>query len=202
MPTPQNTGQANPWLVTRLLWGALLVSPFVYLFVLQRVPAPTQPPEPMMPPMLGAVALSIAAVSLWLPRMGFANAVKAALKSDRFTSHLVQDPDASMILREEAPSVRMLVNDKMNRDAVAALFFTPFVLSMALAESISTFGLVLGLLGFGWPQFLPFFCVTWLLFALRFPRPEAVMAQFEKVGGVQFEKPCSSRSRRWRRRTP
>jgi len=187
MATTQNA-PANPWFVTRILWGSLLISTFLYLVVLhQAAPTPAQPPDPIMLPVFGMVALSIAAISLWLPRMMFATGVKAALKSDKFASHMAADPDASMILRDETPKLRMLVNDKKNRDLVATFFFTPFIIGMALSESIAIFGLVLGFIGFGWPEVLSFFAVAWVLMIIRFPRPEAVFAQFEKIGGVRFE---------------
>ena len=188
MVNKETAARPKPWFVMRILWGAPLMSTFIYLAVLHAaVPTPPQPPDPILLPVLSMVALSVAGISFWLPRMIFTGAVKMALKNERFASHMVPDPDASMILREEAPQLRMLVNDKKNRDLVVSLFFTPFILGMALSESVAVFGVVLGFLGFDLLYVLPFFAVAWVLMVIRFPRPEGVMTQFEKLGGVRFD---------------
>jgi hypothetical protein len=50
------------------------------------------------------------------------------------------------------------------------------ILSLALAESVCIFGLVLGFLGAPATVVMPFFFVTWVLMIIRFPTREKLDA--------------------------
>jgi F0F1-type ATP synthase membrane subunit c/vacuolar-type H+-ATPase subunit K len=49
---------------------------------------------------------------------------------------------------------------------------TELIVTLALAESVAIFGLVLGFLGAPARVVVPFFAVTWVLMLLRFPSAE------------------------------
>jgi hypothetical protein len=79
-------------------------------------------------------------------------------------------------------------SQRVFRDAVAArtgmlrAFQTPFILSLALSESIALMGLVIaqGRLAPSWLA-LPFFAIAWVLFGLRFPREKSLVAPAERL---------------------
>jgi F0F1-type ATP synthase membrane subunit c/vacuolar-type H+-ATPase subunit K len=51
-------------------------------------------------------------------------------------------------------------------------YLTELIVTLALAESVAIFGLVLGFLGAPARVVVPFFAVTWVLMLLRFPTHE------------------------------
>jgi len=51
-------------------------------------------------------------------------------------------------------------------------YIVTLILTMALAESVAIFGLVLGFLGAPPAVVMPFFFLTWILMLLRFPTKE------------------------------
>ncbi|MGB5811274.1 MAG: hypothetical protein WBG86_12125 [Polyangiales bacterium] len=61
--------------------------------------------------------------------------------------------------------------------AGAGTYLVRFILSMALAEAVAIYGLVLGLAGAPTRMVLPFFAVAWVLMLIRFPSREQMEAQ-------------------------
>jgi F0F1-type ATP synthase membrane subunit c/vacuolar-type H+-ATPase subunit K len=55
-------------------------------------------------------------------------------------------------------------------------YLVALILSLALAESVSILGLVLGFMGAPPTVVLPFFVVTWVLMILRFPTQQRIDA--------------------------
>lgn len=53
----------------------------------------------------------------------------------------------------------------------APFYITPFILGMALTESVALFGFILGFFNFAPTMYMPFFALAWIGFVLRFPRP-------------------------------
>jgi hypothetical protein len=51
-------------------------------------------------------------------------------------------------------------------------YVTELIVTLALAESVAIFGLVLGFLGAPAHVVVPFFAVTWVLMLLNFPSAE------------------------------
>ena len=68
-------------LTPRILWAALLFSQAIYVALIAGgiLEAPSAPPDPMMLPVLGVVALGTAVVSFVLPRILHRNAVAQAM---------------------------------------------------------------------------------------------------------------------------
>lgn len=65
-------------------------------------------------------------------------------------------------------------------------FMTPFVLGMALAESVSIMGFLLGYMNLTLPLVVPFFVAAVALQVGRFPTLESVEQPFEKLHGACF----------------
>jgi len=173
--------------VIRILWLSLLASTFVYLGVMFfAVQPPLEPPDQMMALALAMAGLSTAAVSLVMPRI----MLKGSLSQMQLPTREVADPNASLVMREQAPKLLVYEDLKAARGAVAAKFFTPFILGMAMSEAVVIYGLVLGFLGFAPTITLPFFVVGWALMLTRFPREDAILRQAEEITGVRFLDPA------------
>jgi hypothetical protein len=59
------------------------------------------------------------------------------------------------------------------------IFQTPFILALALSESVAMFGFVLGWLGAPLPVAGAFFAASWVLLLARFPTRSRVFGPFE-----------------------
>jgi F0F1-type ATP synthase membrane subunit c/vacuolar-type H+-ATPase subunit K len=148
---------SDPLLVRRILWAALLVSQGIYVWVLAfsgAVPPPMEPPDPMLPMVLGAVALSVAVASFVVPMLLLRSASGAS---------------------QHAPS---------GRQQAHARTFTPFIVSLAMSEAVSIFGLVAGYLGHPALVWAPFFAAGFVLTAWRFPTEGRMMGPLARGNGV------------------
>jgi len=182
-PNPQ---KPPAWNVIRIIWFALLASTFIYLVVMfVATPPRDAPPDQTMAMALAMVALTTAAISVLMPRMMF----KKSISMMKLPTRELVDPNASPILRDEAPKLRVYEDLNAARRAVTGRFFTPFILGMALSEAVAIYGLVLGFLGHPPSISLPFFVIAWILMLPRFPREDAVMRQVEEITGVRFLEP-------------
>jgi len=97
------------------------------------------------------------------------------------------DPNGSVIFRDAAPMVRVFADPaKAARTAVAA-FQTPFILAMALAESIGLYGTVLAAMGCPIEQAVAFPLVAALLMARLFPTQKRVLGPVEAHFGARLQ---------------
>lgn len=185
MPRPDPQRPAS-WNVNRILWAAMLASTFVYLVVIFMVAPPDgEPPEQTTPLMFAFIALGTAIVSVVMPRVMF----KKSISMLELPTRDVADPNASVMLRGEAPKLRVYEDLNLARQAVITRFFTPFILGLALSQAVVIYGLVLRLHGFSPAASLPFVVVGCALTLLRFPRESAVMRQAEEITGVRLLEP-------------
>lgn len=186
-----NPSKPPPALTTqRILWAALLTSNVLYVGLLfylranrggQSLPAI----DPMMAPAFAAVALGISAASVLLPRRLYASATAAAPIEVR--DGVKEDPMGSLQgFRRPAPSERVFADTDAARRAALVHNMTPLIVGMALAESVSLLGFVLGFLGAGEAIFLPFFAVGIGLQVPRFPTMLAIERAFEAAHGARF----------------
>ncbi len=174
----------------RILWVALLTSNFLYIGVLfylranrsgQSLPAI----DPMMAPAFAAVAVGIAAASLLLPRRLYASSAGSSPIETR--DGVKEDPMGALQgFRRPAPSERIFADADAARSAALVRNMSPFIVGMALAESVSLLGFVLGFLGAAETIFLPFFAVGIALQATRFPSMAAIERAFEAAHGAKF----------------
>ncbi|MCA9595508.1 MAG: hypothetical protein KC776_19470 [Myxococcales bacterium] len=170
--------------VPRILWGAIFGSTFVFVFMMLVVhPENPGPPPPMLPPMFALVALTTAVMSFVVPRVQYRQAV-ARVKLD--TIEEMADAGSDVLPYRSGPKRRVFAKPDEARRKAFLLFQTPFILSLALSESIALFGFVLGFMGFASWIAYPFFGVSWVLFALRFPTEDKVLRPFEAGTGAYF----------------
>ncbi|HRI62858.1 MAG TPA: hypothetical protein PK156_01435 [Polyangium sp.] len=179
--------KSHPALMTlRILWFALLMSTFLYMGIAYGVLAgkATVPQIPIMPPVLAALSLVLAATSFLLPRFIYPQAAKtAAVKIEEEVASNSAFPDR---YREASPKQRVFADPSEAMSKAFACFMTPFILSLALSEAIALFGLVLAQLGFETILSVPFFVAGAVLIAIRFPQQATVVTMFEKVHGAVF----------------
>ncbi|MFO0681867.1 MAG: hypothetical protein U0234_07450 [Sandaracinus sp.] len=147
-------------LTPRILWAALLFSQAIYVALIAGgiLEAPSAPPDPMMLPVLGVVALGTAVVSFVLPRILHRNAVAQAMPTIQH-----QGMGDLSLLR-----------------AAYQAGFAPLIVSLALSEAVGIYGLVLAALGFPLLYCLPFSALGGVLTLVRFPTERGFLAPFEE----------------------
>jgi len=173
---------------TRILWFALLLSVFLYagLPFTGLLPPAKGPPLPIMSYALAAMSLALAVTSFLLPKTIYSGALRATQVE---TTEEVAPSAFSEQYRAATPKARVFVDPNAAKSKAYAVFFTPFILSLALSEAIALFGLVLASLGFDKVVYLPFFGVGAVLIALRFPNEASILAAFERAHGASFPAP-------------
>lgn len=177
---------ANRMITPRILWGALLFSTLVYLVILQVIELPEAETDPTMLTVLAVAGLSSAIISVVWP--AFLQRQLAA--ASKLEVEEVPDPDAQAMFRDQIPTLRRFADPDAVVSKGAAIFFTPFILGMALAESVAIYGFVLGFLGFDLVTIIPFWVTAWALMLVRFPRWSDVLGPLEKAHDATFEPPA------------
>lgn len=151
------------------------------LFIVIRFVVPIEPvkPEPLLLPMIGFFALTSLVMSFFLPwKLG--NLARRAQKLEIIES---ADPNASsdVIPGAAGPKRRVFADPKKAMGAAFMTYQTPFILGMALSESVALCGLILWMSGFGFAEGMPFVVVAWISMALRFPTLDKVIVPFERA---------------------
>ena len=169
--------------VPRILWGALLASQVVYVGVLSAgLVQPERPPDPIMLPVLIGTATVVAIASFLLPEI----IRRGAIAKSGIVVHDIPDPEAPIGFRGAAPTIRGYADPARVIARAFPLGFTPLILSLALAEAISIFGLTLGVTGHGPEAWAGFFAVGMTLTAIRFPTADTFLRPIEKHTGVRL----------------
>ncbi len=163
--------------VTRVIHAALVMTTVmlaVVSFVVQ--PDVPQPAPANMEASLAAVAVVVAVLSFVLPAKTTATAA-AAIRVEILPPGVGSD-GMPLPPRFADPATAA-------RRAMAAAQ-TGLILSLALSEAVSLFGLVLHMLGAPHPISLPFFVAGTILAALRFPTVPRLVAPFERAHNASF----------------
>lgn len=151
--------------VMRILWAALLASPAMFLLVGYVVTAERQEqltPEPFLLPVLGLAALGSAAASVVIPMV----LLKPALLALRLPT--TDAPSAGPSGGRRRP--RRFVDATAALSGLLTAAQAPFIVGLAMAESVALLGFVLWFLGFAFVYVAPFFAVSWALLLSKFPR--------------------------------
>ncbi len=171
--------------IPRVLWGALLAATLVYLYIGEMAVDPEMEPNEALLPGLAVAALVSAVASFLLPRFIH----RAAVARADLRVKDIPDPNGSVMFRERSSTIRVFADPNRARQRAYQLFLAPFILSLALTESIAIDGLILRFTGFPWVAALPFFAASWALYAVRFPRIRSVLAPLEAAEGARFADP-------------
>ncbi len=179
-------------MVTRILWGALTFTVFIYGFILHATGHGNVNPvregmDPTLPIMLGVTALSVAVVSFVLPAKFFRASAQRLARSLKVTDTVnVVMPGDERGFRTAPPSSKVYENGSAALAAAFTAFQTPFILGLALSESIVINGFLLGFMGYGLRFAAPFFAVGLVLLLVRFPTKDRVAGMFEEATGVRM----------------
>lgn len=134
----------------KILWGALLVSHFIYAFVLytvnQSYEGEKELANPMMLPVMASLALCAYAAGFFL----FNTLVTAQKK------------------KFQNPTV----------DELATMYLAPMIIRLALFEAAAMMGFVLAFKSHDINYFLPPLCINILLFVMNFPSEEKIKNAF------------------------
>jgi hypothetical protein len=170
-------------MVPRILWLALFASQGIYL-VLVTVPGlldrPTEPSELVALPVLAGVAVMMAVMSFVLP------AVMRNAAARSVAPATTEGPAAAVSASYRGP----IGSTKTFADRTAALRdgvrvgTAPFIVGLALTESVAVIGLVLAFMGHPRLHYLPFFAVAALLMLARFPTEHTFLAPIERAHGI------------------
>jgi hypothetical protein len=167
----------------RLLWAAISFAVLVLAVAVVFVTPAARSPEPVMLLALVLAAVQVAVLSFVVPGWLFRKAVKRAA----FQVVEPPDPDAhEAFARSGAAKLRVFRRPADVQQRALFYFQSPFILSIALSESIALFGLMLRLLGFDISTGLVFCAAAGVLVALRYPRASAVFTSVERVCGARF----------------
>lgn len=182
-----NPDPLAPLLFTpRVLWFALFMSNILVFSVVAAVVVPPDEPfDMLMLYVLAAAAVGAGVAQVIIPRRVEAGLLAAA-KAD---TEERADPNASVIFREAAPTVRYFADPPAAAKTAAALFHTPFILRVALSESIGMYGAVLVALGCPLEQAIAFPLIAAVLIARLFPTRKSVMAPLEGHFGARMPEP-------------
>ena len=169
----------------KVLWAAMSSSVPMFAVVLATMGKLAMTDDAAKPVgvALAAASLFAAVLSVMMPRLQF----RQALAQARFELKDVPDERAMPTHRDDGPTVKAFAHPQAALRRATALFQTPFILSMALAESIAAMGLVVGMQGFGLLGAAPFFVVALVLFGVHFPREATVVRALREVYGAQLK---------------
>jgi hypothetical protein len=180
---PTNDPFSQHLFVPRVLWLALMMSNvMVFVVVATTVPAPAIPFDATLFGVLGVASLVTGAVHFVFPSR-MRQRLVAGTKLE--TTEAV-DPNASVIFREAAPRIRVFVDERAVAAAGARALQTPFIVGMALAESIGLHGTVLVALGCPLEQAAAFPAIAAVLMARLFPTQKALLAPLEAHYGARL----------------
>lgn len=127
---------------------------------------------------LAGTAVALCAASLVLPGRLYAAALR------RLSLAVIESPgqEAARHYRAAAVGQRMFRDGAGARSAALRAFQAPFIVGLALVESIAILGVAVaqGRFAPSWYG-LPFFVLAWVLLCLRFPRARHVVGPAEHV---------------------
>jgi hypothetical protein len=172
----------DPMLVSRIIWGSLMVSPAVYVFISASMVVSDSAPL-LLRLLLDGVAALLALASLFLP----ARLLGAALRRLELPVEEVLDPAADRSYREAAPARRRFTDSGAARRAGAPARNVSMVVGLACAEGVCGVGLLSRLLGGSWPQTASLFLVGWALMIACFPSRSRLDRVLERTYRARLE---------------
>jgi len=162
----------------RVLWFALTVSNLLLGLVTFLVPSrAAHPPDATMWQFFAALGAGLAVASFVVPARMYSRSI-AGREPPQITA-AEPTPDGSR------GAARFAQPELAARAAMPAAL-TPFILSMALSETVSVLGLQLHMLGYAPTITMPFIVVGTVLAASRFPTVARLVGRYERLHGASF----------------
>jgi hypothetical protein len=168
------------FVIYRILYLALFAMIFMYAGVaMVAAPQPAEPLDPIMAFVFGLLGLSCSAASFLVPR----KLLDLVYATQKPAIHEKAEAREDALFRDEAVMQRVFADPAEVRRMLLQMHMTPFILGLALSESVAVFGLIVRFLGYSWGIALPFFVLSAVLIAARFP----TMAALEKEAARRFD---------------
>jgi hypothetical protein len=171
----------------RILWFALLMAslfyPAILLFLRQQGSLPARPGELSMVPIFYVVALLTATMSFVVPRLGLAQALASFASRIGSESSSGQAPWPGY--RAPATSERVVRLTDDDRRQLVNQLRPRLIIALALSESVSLLGFMLGFLGHPPALWVPLSAAGSLLIAARFPTARWALGAVERAHGVR-----------------
>lgn len=165
----------------RLLWASIFFAVGVFAGLTVVLPPPMAEGDQTLFLVLAAVALGNAMLSFVVPKSVYRN----GLTREKVPIDEVPDPNAPAGFGA-VTRVRVFRNPEAARRLARQHFRQTFIIGLALAESVAVIGFVMNRLGFPQLLTLPFFLVSGILIAVRFPSGDTPERQFEATLGATF----------------
>ncbi len=162
--------------IRRILWFSMTLSILVLLALVHLLPMfegdAGVEPTPLRAA-FGCVAIINGLVSLLLPRF--------MLSDERLRKELNTEFDPTRFQRADSPGIGNLNPDEQKLYGVVATSFIPFILRMALNESIALLGFVLSAVTKSPESLIPMALVALGLNLAAFPRLDALVARASRL---------------------
>jgi hypothetical protein len=178
---PNDSSRVADTRTLRLLWASIFSSLGIVAGFAATLPPPESEGDSTLVLLLAAVALANTVMSFVLPEIVY----RAGVRRANTPIDEVPDPNAPEGFAG-ATRVRIF-RDPAGARALARLHFQQsFILGLALSESVGLLGFVLNRMGFSFLLTLPFFLVSGVLIAVRFPTQNVAERRFAATLGARF----------------
>lgn len=178
---PNDSSRVAETRTLRLLWASIFSSLGILGGFAATLPPPEVEGDRTLLLLFAAVAIGNAAMSFVLPMIIYRSGVRRA----NVPVDEVPDPDAAAAFAG-ATRVRVF-RDPVAARALARLHFQQsFILGLALSEAVGLLGFVLNRMGFPLLFALPFFLISGVLIAVRFPQEGAAERRFSEELNARF----------------
>ena len=178
---PNDSSRVAETRTLRLLWASIFSSLGIITGFAATLPPPEGEGDHTLFFILAAVALGNAAMSFVLPEIVY----RAGVRRANVPVDEVPDPDAPSGFAG-AKRVRVFRDPAAARSLARLHFQQSFILGLALSEAVGLLGFVLNRMGFELLFTLPFFLISGILIAVRFPTEGVAERRFAHALGARF----------------
>jgi F0F1-type ATP synthase membrane subunit c/vacuolar-type H+-ATPase subunit K len=165
--------------VNSALWLVLTASIFLYAMVAyllaQRSPVPTDVPEALQLALTG-IAILTGLGSVLVPRVLLSDdRIRKAMGPEPDPATLARHPKLGVVDEERLRRIETLSGWERKLLLLPTLYFTPFILRLALNEAIAIYGFVLAFVAHSFAPMLPFAAAAIILNLGCLPRIDPLL---------------------------
>ena len=170
--------------ILTILWFAMTASVVIYVGVCFAI-TQGQEPWPIEATVLYvmiAAACSTGAASWIVPGLMLSNErIRKHMRGDVDLEEMATNPQTRKLDEDRLARLRELSDLDKRLAGLPAMYFAPFIVGIALAESVAIFGLVLTFLSKDMTYIVPFAIAAIALMLLRYPRLEPLFDRASKL---------------------
>ncbi len=170
--------------IMTILWAALIASVGIHVLA-AYLATQGQPAVAIAEPVwvvMSLCAAGAAVASLLVPRWSPSNErILRVMRKDIDLRELATNPQSRILDESRLEGLRSLSEHEQRLVGLTRMYFTPFILGMALSEAVAIFGLVLAILGRSPENMLPFAAAAILLMVTKYPNFNSLFERAERV---------------------